>query len=142
MPAEMERLRVLKEYAPQISDRIELVMPEKLSDIECLERGILFVMAFWSATSVSMFQKLGEVLNSKEAYASIRLWVVDIDDIQDLFELPPFDRVVMGGNGEVFWFYEGQCVVDSGGGFNPDCLAVNTSLLFEDANKDNPKPGD
>ncbi|HUG19707.1 MAG TPA: hypothetical protein VMM56_12055, partial [Planctomycetaceae bacterium] len=127
----LDRLSILKNRAPEIADRIELISSEELTILDELDCAVFFVMAYWSGPSVQMFSELGSVLSSVDPDNSIRLIVVDIDEIGHLVRNPPFCDVAMGGNGETFWIEHGQVISNSGGGLNFECIRLNTEQLLE-----------
>jgi hypothetical protein len=128
--ADFDRLAVLAKYAPDVAERIELISPNQLSMLDEVECGVLFVMAFWSVPSIRMFSTLAKVLYAVDRQGRARLLVIDTDDIGHLNQSPPFNEVVMGGNGETFWIHQGRIVSNSGGGLNLECLAPNTQQLL------------
>lgn len=128
---QLDRLSILQNRTPEIADRVELISFEELSILDELDCAVFFVMAYWSGPSVQMFSKFGSVLSSVDPNNSIRLIVVDIDEIGHLVRTPPFCDVAMGGYGETFWIERGQVISNSGGGLNIECIRPNTEQLLE-----------
>lgn len=127
----LDRLAILKKYAPDVAGRIELIDNYESSVLDEIGTGVLFVMAFWSGSSVLSFQELGRVLHEEDPENRIRLFVLDIDDIdQSIVQQSPFNDVAMGGNGESFWISKGEIVADSGVGQHFDCIRPGARRLL------------
>jgi hypothetical protein len=122
-------LRSLAKYSKLPIERIRYVPDADAATVRSIRQGILFLMAFWSVSSVQAFAKLTEILGRLGA-GSLELVVVDVDGSPELYELPEFKGKVHGA-GETAWVREGKIVATSGLGLNTDCFEPNTlALLF------------
>jgi hypothetical protein len=121
-------LRSLVKYAKLPAERIRYVADADEATVRSIERGILFLMAFWSGPSVQAFAKLTEVLTTLPA-EDLELVVVDVDGSPDLYELPEF-RGQVTGSGETAWVRHGEIVNTSGRGLNVESFRPNTLALL------------
>ncbi len=129
MSGNLEGLRSLAKYTDLPIERIKYFPDADESVIRSVHRGILFLMAFWSGTSVQAFAKLTEVVARLDLSNAIDRVVVDIDGSPALYELPEFSGKVHG-HGETAWVRAGNIISTSGLGFNTDCFEPNTVSLL------------
>ena len=121
-------LRSLAKYSKLPFERIRYVADTDAATVRSINRGVLFLMAFWSGPALQAFAKLTEVLARLDA-ESLELVVVDVDGSPDLYELPELKGEVHG-NGETAWVRDGKIVATSGLGLNTDCFEPNTLSLL------------
>jgi hypothetical protein len=121
-------LRSLVKYAKLPAERIKYVPDADEETIRSIDRGILFLMAFWSGPSVQAFARLTEVLVALPA-KDLELVVADVDGSPDLYELPEFKGQITG-SGETAWVRHGNIVNTSGRGLNMECFWPNTLALL------------
>jgi hypothetical protein len=111
MAGNLDGLRVLGSYTKIPLDRITYVPNADENTIRNIRRGILFLMAFWSVSSLRAFSKLTEVLARLEA-ENLELVVVDVDGSPDLYHIPEFAGRVHG-HGESAWVLDGRIISGS-----------------------------
>ena len=121
-------LRVLAKYSKIPPDRIRYVANADEETVRSIERGVLFLMAFWSGSSITAFVKLTEVIARFDA--ALELVVLDVDGATKLPELRAFCGG-MSGCGETAWVREGKIVATSGLGLNTECFEPFTLALLE-----------
>jgi hypothetical protein len=120
-------LRSLAKYSKLPVERIRYVPDAGAEILQTIDRGILFLMAFWSIHSVRGFTALTEVLAHLGA-EELELVVVDVDGSPKLFQVPElWDNPHCCG--ETAWIRQGKIVATSGIGLNPDCFEPNTRML-------------
>ena len=129
MRGNQDGLRALANYTNLPVERIKYFPEADESIINSIQQGILFLMAFWSGTSVRAFARLAEVIAKPEEFGTIDFVAVDIDGSHFLYEIPEFLGKVHG-NGETAWIRNGQIVNTSRIGFNIDCFEPNTRSLL------------
>lgn len=109
-----ERVRYHAEAGPEI--------------VANIDRGVLFLMAFWSITAFQSFRALRDVLTRLRADA-LEVVVIDVDGSPEVYSIPEFFGRVHGC-GEVAWVRDGRIVAASGIGLNPQCYEPNTRDLL------------
>jgi hypothetical protein len=124
-----EGLRSLVKYAKLPIERVAYLPDADERIVRSIERGILFLMAFWSGPSVMAFAKLTEVVARLDKVGALELVVVDVDGSPKLAEMPEFVGKVRGA-GETAWVREGKIVATSGRGLNTACFESNTIALL------------
>jgi hypothetical protein len=102
-----------------------------IADVNC---GILFVMAFWSGTSIKAFHQLTEILSRLDPDGRLEFVVVDTDGAEAFYEHPVF-KDKLSGAGEVAWINGGVIQCTSGLGYNPNCFEPNTKTLLAEWTK-------
>lgn len=122
-------LRSLAKYSKLPVERIEYRPDAHETIIGKIDRGILFLMAFWSAPSVMAFTKLTDVVARLDADGQLELVVVDVDGSPALYEVPELLGKVHGA-GETAWIRSGKIVATSGLGLNTDCFEPHTASLL------------
>jgi hypothetical protein len=121
-------LRSLVKYSKLPAERIKYVADANEETVRSIERGVLFLMAFWSGPAVQAFAALTGVLASLPA-EDLELVVADVDGSLDLYELPEF-RGQITGSGETAWVRHGKIVSTSGRGLNVESFRSNTLGLL------------
>lgn len=121
-------LQSLAKYSKLPVERIKYVSDAGVETIREIDRGIVFLMAFWSIYSVKAFAGLTEVLIRMHA-ERLDLIVVDVDGSSELEAIPEFKERLSLGYGETAWVRNGKLVALSG---NPDaaCFEANTVALL------------
>lgn len=120
--------RSLVKYSKLPAERIKYVADAGKNTVRSIDRGVLFLMAFWSGPSVMAFAKLTEVLAAQPT-EDLELVVVDVDGSPDLYELPEFTGQITG-SGETAWVRHGKVVNTSGRGMNVESFQPNTLALL------------
>src|SRR5438046_378757 len=121
-------LRSLVKYSKLPAERIRYVADGNEETVRTIDRGILFLMAFWSCPSVQAFARLTEVLEALPA-EDLELVGADVDGSQDLDEFPEY-RGQITGSGETAWVWHGKIVNTSGRGLNVESFRPNTLALL------------
>jgi hypothetical protein len=111
-------------------ERIKYVPDADEKIVNDISRGMLFLMAFWSGTSVRGFASLTDVVAKLDQEKALELVVVDVDGSPALYQIPEFLGKVHG-NGETAWVRNGSVIATSGLGLNVECFVPNTRLLLE-----------
>lgn len=126
-----ERANQLKLHLPPWAGRVRYESEADRSIISSINRGILFIMAFWSGTSYQSFARLKQALTRIDPEGRLEVVVVDTDGCPDLYEVPEL-LGKMHGNGEVAWICGGRIVCTAANGSHPIAFEVYTRhLLFE-----------
>jgi hypothetical protein len=129
MNGNADGLQSLAKYSKMPMERIKYFPDADESVVRGIERGILFLMAFWSGPSVKAFGKLTEAVSHLDKAQVVQLVVVDVDGSPALYELPEILGRVHGA-GETAWVRNGSIVATSGLGLNIDCFVPNTVSLL------------
>ncbi len=124
-----EGLRSLGKYSKLPIERVDYRPEADAGVINSIDRGILFLMAFWSGPSITAFAKLTEVVARLDQGGELELVVVDVDGSPDLYEVPEF-LGKLHGKGETAWIRNGRIVATSGLGLNTECYEPNTVSLL------------
>lgn len=122
-------LRSLAKYSKLPIERISYFPDADENVIRDIERGILFLMAFWSGPSVQAFARITEIVSKLDKGQALQLAVVDVDGSQSLYELPEFLGRIHGA-GETAWVRNGAIIATSGLGLNIECFEPNTVALL------------
>jgi hypothetical protein len=110
-------------------ERIRYVPDAEAVIIQSIERGVLFLMAFWSGPARRAFAALTEAL-SRLGASDLEVVVVDVDGSPELYDVPEFKGKVHGA-GETAWIRHGQIIATSGHGLNLECFGPNTDALMK-----------
>ena len=124
-----EGLRSLSRYSKVPIERVKYFPDADEGVIKQIDRGILFLMAFWSGPSVTAFAKLTQVVGNLDKREALKLVVVDVDGSPKLYDVPEFVGKIHG-DGETAWVRDGKIVVTSGLGLNIECFVPNTLSLL------------
>ena len=122
-------LRSLAKYSKLPIERISYFPDADENVIRSIDRGILFLMAFWSGPSVKAFARITEIVSKVDQGQTLQLSVVDVDGSQPLYELPEFLGRIHGA-GETAWVRNGAIIATSGLGLNIECFEPNTVALL------------
>jgi hypothetical protein len=122
-------LRSLAKYSKLPIERISYFPDADDNVIRGIERGILFLMAFWSGPSITAFAQITEVISRLDKGRALQLAVVDVDGSTPLYELPEFAGRIHGA-GESGWVRDGSIIATSGLGLNIECFEPNTVALL------------
>ena len=102
------RLRQLKQSSGGLFSELEFLEVET-KDTATLERGVLFLMAFWSGPAVVGLGNLCRVLGNAGLPPGFVFRVLDIDGASKaLLERLSKFPIRIGGNGEAYWFCGGE----------------------------------
>lgn len=105
--------------------------------VRAIERGVLFLMAYWSGTSHESLYRLIEALNERPD-ANIELVVIDVDGSLALQSqpIPGMSDVIFSrtgswrGNGETAWFLRGRVIATTLGGPSDKAAFVQILSTF------------
>ena len=122
-------LQSLAKYSKLPTERINYVPDAEEAVVRGIERGILFLMAFWSGQSVKAFASITDVVSRLDTSHALELVVIDVDGSPAFYELPEF-RGRVHGAGEAAWVRNGSIVATSGLGLNIECFVPNTVSLL------------
>jgi O-acetyl-ADP-ribose deacetylase (regulator of RNase III) len=120
---------ILAKYWPVPPNRYRYLAQADASVIKSIDRGILFLMAFWSGPSMQAMGKLFEVIARLDPTRELDVVIVDVDGGEELYHVPEFkDKVTAAG--ETAWIQGGKIVTTSGYGLHIDCFEPNTRDLL------------
>ena len=122
-------LRSLEKYSKLPVERIKYTPDADEMVIREIPRGILFLMAFWSGSSVTAFKQLTEVISRLDQNGTLELVVVDVDGSPALYQVPEFLGRVHG-NGEAAWVRNGIIVTTKGPVAEMERFESNTASLL------------
>lgn len=122
-------LASLSKYSKLPIERIAYHSAADATIIQSIDRGILYLMAFWSVSAVEAFGKLTEVVSRLDPAGELVLVVVDVDGSPALYNVPEFVRKIHGA-GETAWIRSGQIVATSRPKPTTACFESNTALLL------------
>lgn len=122
-------IRTLAKASRLPIERIRYFPNATTSLIGQIQRGVLFVVAFWSGPSLKAFNQLTEIINRLDPNGTLKVVVVDTDGAQPFYEHPNL-RGKLCGAGETAWIKDGVIQRTSGLGYNPDCFEPNTINLL------------
>lgn len=111
-------------------ERIQYFPESDTSLIDGVERGVLFIIAWWSGPAVQAFSLLGEVLGRLDPEGTLEFLVIDTDGARPFYFHPAF-KGTLHGSGETAWIQGGVIQRTSGLGYNPDCFESNTKRLLD-----------
>jgi len=129
MKGNLNGLRSLEKYSKLPIERIDYRPEADASVIGAIDRGILFLVAFWSVPALDAFAKLTDIIARLDVGGEVDFVVVDVDGSPALYDLPEFVGKVHGA-GETAWIRSGKIVATSGLGLNTDCYEPNTASLL------------
>lgn len=109
-------------------DRFQYVPDATVETVRWIDRGILFVIAFWSGPAFRAYGELTTVITRLKAEEKLQLVVADIDGAEELMSIPEIGR--LGGAGETAWIRSGKVIAYSGPGLNLECFKPNTLSLL------------
>ena len=124
-----DAISILKLDEPPFAGRVGFLTETDRSVLEEIQFGILFVMAFWSGTSLQSFARLKKCLSNFDPNSLLEVVVVDTDGCPDLYEVPEL-LGKMHGNGEAAWIQEGQIMTIASFGSAPDIFEAFTTQLL------------
>ena len=120
-------LEILAKYWPVPPNRYRYLADTDASVIKSIDRGILFLMAFWSGPSMKAMGKLFEVIARVDPNRELDLVIVDVDGAPELYDVPGLQIL---GYGETAWVHRGAIVSTSGVGLHVECYEPNTRELL------------
>jgi len=87
--------------------RIVVVPPDQEPPVAEIRRGIVFILADWSAPAQSALRAIAAACAADDAFASITIYVADSDaePTQDFLESIGW---APAGRGEAFWIRDGE----------------------------------
>jgi tricorn protease-like protein len=130
MAGNPDGFQILEKLSKLPSKRIKYIADARPEIIEKINRGIVFLMAFWSTYSVKAFTKLTQTLVNSNAEA-IELIVVDVDGAAALDDIPELKGRLTTGAGETAWVRDGKIVsVSLNAESHSVCLESNTFALL------------
>jgi hypothetical protein len=126
MPGNREGLDRLAKWSRLPMELIRYVPDADESTIRSIHRGILFLMAFWSAPSIQAFGKMTYIIARLEQ--RLELVVVDVDGWGGIYQRLGFTAA--HGCGEAAWVRDGEIIAKSGVGLDGCCFEPYTRLLL------------
>lgn len=123
-------LSLLKKYSHLPAERIQYYAEADLSALQNIQRGVFFVIAFWSGPAVRAFIDLAEVLRRLDSEGELELIVVDTDGTGKLADTPEINRRLHGW-GETFWVRKGVIQYFVGKERTPEQILIWTKALLE-----------
>lgn len=129
MTGNPDGLRSLARYSKLPIERVDYRADADAGVIDSIDRGIVFLMAFWSGPSLKAFGELTQTIARLDEGGDLELVVVDVDGSPALYEVPEFYGKVHA-YGETAWIRAGTIVATSGMGLNTDCFEPNTLSLL------------
>lgn len=106
---EVDGDEVLTNHSHLPSEQIEFVPEATLETVNAIERGILFLIAFWSGPAIEGFENLTKELVKFDT-RNFRVVVADVDGACDLRQLREVDNSLMNGDGRTLWIRDGKVV--------------------------------
>ncbi len=101
--------KVLRKYSRLPAAQIEFVPEATVETIRDINRGVLFLVAFWSGPSMQAFATLTEELSRLE-FGSCRFVAADVDGADELRQLPEIGNSLMNGDGKTLWIRGGKII--------------------------------
>ncbi len=95
-----------------------------------IDRGVVFVMAWWSGPALSSFASLTKALAAEDPMGRFDLIVVDIDGAAELEGTPEFKGQLRGW-GEAAWLVEGKMFAFEGAANPAGYRSIIRTLLAE-----------
>jgi hypothetical protein len=126
MPGNPKGLDQLAKWSKLPIELIRYVPDADESTIRSIRRGIMFLMASWSAPSIKSFAKLTEVVG--RLAEDLEIVVVDVDGWEGIYERLGYQGVQ--GCGEAAWVRDGKIIATSAIGLDVDCFEPYTCLLL------------
>jgi hypothetical protein len=120
---------MLKLDESPLAGRVRYLSETDRSVIQTIRCGVLFVMAFWSGTSLRSFTHLKQTLARLDPDGRLEVVVVDTDGCPDLYHVPEL-LGKMHGNGEAAWISEGKVVATASCGSHPKAFETYTRHLL------------
>ena len=109
---EAEALQSLAKWSRLPPERIQYVANADVETIRAVQRGVVFLMAFWSVDALQAFVQLTEVMASQDT-EGLELVVVDVDGAAPRAALPQIGGGLTGGYGQALWIRKGRVVIPS-----------------------------
>lgn len=122
-------LAIITKYAKIPPSRITYHYDAGTEMLEQIERGLLFVMAFWSGTSFQSLIAITELLAELDPDARLDFVIIDTDGATELSDHPSFKNC-LHGCGEIAWIRKGNIVATTNIGFDPKDYRKNTQELL------------
>ena len=122
-------LAIIAKYAKIPTDRVIYHFDAGTEILERIERGLLFVMAFWSGPSIQSLIAITEILANLDPNCCLGFVVIDTDGATELYDHPGFKNR-LHGCGEIAWIRKGSIVATTEIGFNPIDYRRNTESLL------------
>jgi hypothetical protein len=112
MPGNPEFLRNLEQRTNLPVRRVTYLADATPDAIHGIDRGIVFLMAFWSGYAVRAFVELKNVL-ARLSVEELEVVVVDVDGAEQLAAIPELKEKLLMGYGETYWVRRGKIVAKS-----------------------------
>ncbi len=122
-------LAIIAKYAKIPPERVTYHFDSGTEILERIDRGLLFVMAFWSGPSFQSLVAITEILADLDPSGCLEFVVLDTDGATELHDHPGFKNR-LHGCGEIAWIRNGTIVVTTEIGFNPQDYRRNTESLL------------
>lgn len=122
-------LAIIAKYSKIPASRITYHNNAGTEILERIERGLLFVMAFWSGSSYQSLIAITATLADLDPLAHLDFVVIDTDGATQWYDHPGF-RNRLHGCGEIAWIRNGSIVASTEIGFDPKSYRSNTEILM------------
>ncbi|MCA9005895.1 MAG: hypothetical protein KDA70_11555 [Planctomycetaceae bacterium] len=104
---ELDGDEVLAKLSNLPYEQIEFVPEVTLETVNSIERGILYLMAFWSDLAMKGFATLTKELNQHDT-KHLRIVVADVDGASNLNQLKEVSNSINNGDGNTLWIRNGK----------------------------------
>jgi purine nucleoside permease len=126
--ADFDRTDSIQRLTGNASDRVVFDADLSGHQPHTINCGVIFVHAFWAGSSRRTLAHFCQSIVRVDTDRRLRFIVCDIDDI------PPLDPILYrgdlsGGNGDVFWMFNGQIVARHTASRSCDFDTANQSLI-------------
>jgi hypothetical protein len=109
MPTDFDITPTVTHYCAVPQERVHIVSRFEDLPLTQIRRGIVYLIAAWSAPSVMHFNLVTKAL-SRIDWSGLEFYVVDIDCVPDDFMQATFQRRAPAGAGETVWVRDGVVV--------------------------------
>lgn len=122
-------LAIITKYAKIPPSRISYHHNAGTEMLEHIERGLLFVMAFWSGASFQSLITITELLAELDPDARLEFVNIDTDGATELYDHPSFKNR-LHGCGEIAWIRNSNIIATTNIGFDPKNYRKNMQELL------------
>jgi len=114
-------------YLADIDIEYEFVAEPSFEDTQ-LDNGAVFWFARWSVPAVCAMKKLASLLSKVDLPDMFVFRILDIDEVQNYYSHYNSYEIIIGGNGECFWFV-GASVIGATFGADYDDAAKACGII-------------
>jgi hypothetical protein len=108
-------------------ERIQYVPDATVEAVRSIDRGILFVIAFWTGPAFRAYHELTAAITRLKAEEKLQIVVADIDGVPELMSIPEIG--LLRGSGETAWIRSGKILAYSGGRETPSGLLARRQIV-------------